>query len=185
MTTSPTADPCINTILDLYGKNLEYAQKLVADLPADKWAFWPAPKMNHAAWVIGHLARTSDLAASLIDGKPTVHPEIWMTLFGPVSQPTDDASVYPAGAELLAELEKAHARLTQAMTKADLSVLDQPPALERLRGRFPTLRPFIFHVMLTHEMVHLGQLSAWRRVQGLPGVLGGIAPTHTPAKAGS
>jgi hypothetical protein len=157
---------------DLYAKNLDYAHKLTDELPAEKWAVQPAPGMNHAAWVIGHLARTSDFAATLIDQQPAVLPENWTTVFGPVSTPSADASIYPDGKALLDALDSAHQRLAGALQKQDLGILDQPPSVERLKSRFPTLRLFVTHVMLTHEMLHLGQLSAWRRVQGLPGVLG-------------
>jgi hypothetical protein len=30
----------------------------------------------------------------------------------------------------------------------------------------------ITNLLLSHAMLHLGQLSAWRRLNGLPGVLG-------------
>lgn len=176
------ADKQLQVSIDLYAKNLEYAQKLTADLPADKWAVQPAPGMNHAAWVIGHLARTSEVVASLLDKQPATQPENWQELFGPVSIPVADASAYPAGEILLDALEAAHKRVTAAIHAVDLAILDEPPAIARLVSRFPTLRPFVTHVMLTHEMLHLGQLSAWRRVQGLGGVLGGKAPAAT-AKA--
>lgn len=171
----------LQVTIDLYAKNLEYAQKLTAELPADKWTFQPAAGMNHAAWVIGHLARTSDVVGSLLDKKPAAQPENWQHLFGPVSVPVADASAYPAGEVLIGALEAAHSRVTGALQAVDLAILDQPPTIERLVSRFPTLRPFVTHVMLTHEMLHLGQLSAWRRVQGMGQVLGGKSPA-TAAK---
>jgi hypothetical protein len=29
----------------------------------------------------------------------------------------------------------------------------------------------LLHLITTHPMLHLGQLSAWRRAMGLPGVI--------------
>jgi hypothetical protein len=158
------------TILELYARNLDYARRLTADLPADKWAYQPAPKMNHAAWVIGHLARTADLTGALLLDEQTSVPTSWMDLFGPTSTPSPDASIYPDGRTLIDALEAGHARTVAAVNKADLSILSQPPKLERLKPRFATLSIFVGHAMTTHEMVHLGQLSAWRRAQGLPAV---------------
>lgn len=43
----------------------------------------------------------------------------------------------------------------------------QPTPLEAVRGFLPTLGESFVFVMAAHENVHLGQLSAWRRVQGM------------------
>ena len=42
------------------------------------------------------------------------------------------------------------------------------PMLELL----PTAGDLLAHVLTTHATMHLGQLSAWRRLKGLPAVLG-------------
>ena len=39
--------------------------------------------------------------------------------------------------------------------------------MEDIRGFLPTLGDCFVFVMAAHENMHLGQLSAWRRVQGL------------------
>lgn len=160
----------LEIMLDLYGKNLDYALRLTANLPQEKWAHQPAPDMNHASWVIGHLARTSDVVGSMVDGKPSAQPENWGELFGPASKPSPDASTYADSATLLAALKTAHERVINALKTADAAVLYQPPAMERLRSRFPTTMSFVTFAMLSHESIHLGQLSAWRRVQGMPSV---------------
>jgi hypothetical protein len=36
----------------------------------------------------------------------------------------------------------------------------------------PRMADFVAHLMTTHAASHLGQLSAWRRLRGLPAVLG-------------
>jgi hypothetical protein len=42
-----------------------------------------------------------------------------------------------------------------------------PTPLEAVRGFLPTLGDCFVFVMAAHENMHLGQLSAWRRIQGL------------------
>ena len=43
-------------LLHTWSLNLGYAKRLVADIPDGAMALQPAPGMNHAAWVLGHLA---------------------------------------------------------------------------------------------------------------------------------
>lgn len=160
----------LEIMTNLYGKSLDYAQRLTADIPKDKWAYQPAPGVNHASWVIGHLARTSDVVGSMLDDKPHAQPQNWAELFGPVSKPSPDATIYSDSTTLRTALVESHQRVLDALKTIDLAVLDEPPAIERLRSRFPTALGFVTYAMLSHEMVHLGQLSAWRRVQGMPSV---------------
>jgi hypothetical protein len=42
-----------------------------------------------------------------------------------------------------------------------------PTPIEEVRGFLPTLGDSFVFVMAAHENMHLGQLSAWRRVQGM------------------
>jgi len=49
-------------------------------------------------------------------------------------------------------------------------LLDQAVVLERWQQFMPTAGIALPYLMLVHENTHFGQLSAWRRVQGLPSV---------------
>lgn len=156
-------------LLGLYAFSLRQAKKLTVDLPAEKWAHQPAPHMNHAAWVIGHLAASGDTLIVLLGHQPTT-PENWQQLFGIFSEPVSDASVYPEPAQLLAALEKTHAKLAEIVPQVSDETWQSRPALEPLAEHFPVLGPFAALILGAHESFHLGQLSAWRRVQGLPRV---------------
>ena len=149
-------------------RNLDYARRLVADLPQDQMAVQPQPAMNHPAWVLGHLARTTDFAASFFGVAPAV-PKAWEELFKGGSKPTSTAA-YPDKATLLQTLEGGHARVAEALRKAGPAALEQPPSNPKLCTRFPTTAHAVVHILIAHENMHLGQLSAWRRVQGLPAV---------------
>jgi hypothetical protein len=43
----------------------------------------------------------------------------------------------------------------------------EPTPIEEVRGFLPALGDSFVFVMAAHENMHLGQLSAWRRVQGM------------------
>jgi hypothetical protein len=155
-------DPLLHT----WNLNLGYAKRLVADIPDDKMAVQPAPGMNHAAWVLGHLACTADMLAAMIVAKP-VCPADWASRFDWNSSPSSDTSRYPSKATLLQALEEAHAQIAAALPNVPESRWSETTPLEAVRGFLPTLGDCFVFVMAAHENMHLGQLSAWRRVQGM------------------
>ena len=160
----------IEALLVVYGKNLDYTRRLVADIPDTKACTQPSPKspMNHAVWVLGHLALTADSYGAQL-GLPATAPKEWPAMFGGASKPTDGAGC-PAKTALLKALEEGHARVAEAVRGKDAAFWQTPPADEKRRQRFPTMGHFLVHILVNHEAIHLGQLSAWRRVQGLPSV---------------
>ena len=106
-------------------------------------------------------------------GIETRCPEEWHKLFGPGSVPSTDRSVYPIKAELLAALTAGHERISEASTKADPASMAEkhPVAFPFLLQWMPTKGDLLSHLMTTHAAGHLGQLSTWRRINGMPSVL--------------
>ena len=156
----------LSPLIHTWNLNLGYAKRLVADIPDDQMAFQPAAHMNHAAWVLGHLACTADMLASMIDAKP-VCPPVWTSLFDWNSKPSSDASQYPAKSVLLKALEDSHSGIAATLPNVPETRWSEPTPIEAVRGFLPTLGDSFVFVMAAHENMHLGQLSAWRRVQGM------------------
>jgi hypothetical protein len=153
-------------LLHTWNLNLGYAKRLVADISDERMAFQPAAHMNHAAWVLGHLACTADMLGAMIGVQPVCPPE-WVAHFDWNSSPSGDASLYPAKAVLLKALEDAHAGIAAALPSVSETRWSEPTPIEAVRGFLPTLGDSFVFVMAAHENMHLGQVSAWRRVQGL------------------
>jgi hypothetical protein len=149
--------------------NVEYGKKLVADLSDEQMSVQPAPGMNHAAWVIGHLTFVADSMIRVWD-QPFAIPKEWGELFNLSSQPIADRSRYPSKAELLPAYEKAYERLMAAVAAAPPEAFDREFPNPKLRSVLPTVGVAMTHILTSHHGLHLGQLSAWRRAQGLPGV---------------
>jgi hypothetical protein len=154
----------------LFEQNLGYARRLVADLRDDQMTAQPVDGcvMNHAAFVVGHLAWVCDVGVTLLGESAAIDPG-WRDLFSLTAKPVADRSVYPAKAILVQALEDAHTRLVRVALAATPGALQQLPP-ERFRSRFPTVAHVLLHMLTNHEAVHLGQLSAWRRASGLPAV---------------
>jgi hypothetical protein len=134
--------------------------------------------MNHAAFILGHLAWTCDQGVNLLKesvpaatalGDSSWNDAKWKELFAINAKPSLDRKVYPSKEALLAALEDGHKRFATAMRGVNAEVMAQP-APERMRARFPDLGHLLVALLTSHEASHLGQLSAWRRALGLPPV---------------
>jgi uncharacterized damage-inducible protein DinB len=147
--------------------NSAYAKKLVADIPDDQMAAQPAPGMNHAAWVLGHLTFVADSMIRVFD-QPFSMSKEWIELFNLASKPTAERARYPSKAELWDAYEKAYARLTAAVEAASSESLAREFPNPKLRTMLPTVGVAMVHILTSHHALHLGQLSAWRRALGMP-----------------
>ena len=158
----------IKSVLNTYAFNLTYARMLVADLDAPQMTLQPKPGMNHPAWVLGHLALSSDFACNMLGLEPKL-PNDWNEKFGMGSKPTAGGD-YPDKDTLLSSLDEAHQRLATALEAADSATLDSQTPNEEFRRVMPTIGDGLVFLATGHECAHLGQLSAWRRASGLPSV---------------
>jgi hypothetical protein len=157
-------------IFPVFSLNLTYANRLAADIAEEQMCLQPVAgrMMNHPAWIIGHLAWVADNGVVFL-GLERATPAEWKELFAPSSKPLPERERYPAKPVLLRALADAHLRLADTVTKAAPEVLAGLPP-ERMRRAFPTVKHALAGLMTSHESVHLGQLSAWRRAMGLPSV---------------
>ena len=160
----------LETVLRTHDFNLFYARKLVDGIDESTRADQFAGLTNHPAWILGHLTTTAGLGTSLL-GITLDHPEVYKELFMPGKKPVSDPSVYPQLSELIERLAAAHQILAKAVSEADPGVLSRPLPVQGLAKAFPTIGDGLTFVMTSHEAVHLGQLSAWRRAKGLPSAL--------------
>ena len=162
----------IDGLLFCWEKNRDYGHRLVADLNDQQMVLQPAPAdsapTNHPAWVFSHLNAYLPVVESLIRGVSFADPKLHR--FGMDSQPEADASIYAPRDELMAEYEKGHRQVADLLVAADDSLFDQQVNLDRWQTVMPTLGLALPYIMMCHENMHLGQLSTWRRVQGMPSV---------------
>ena len=150
----------------LYGFNLRVARAMVDDLTPEQMVEQPHGVVNHPAWSLGHLVMTADGLAGLLGLDPEA-PEGWATVFATGGIPAGDPSLFPAKRELLDALASQHERVGAAVERADPAWFATPNPDERRRRRFPTVGDVAVFLMTSHEMLHLGQIAAWRRAMGL------------------
>jgi hypothetical protein len=130
---------------------------------------------NHPVFVFGHLALypTRTLSFAGLDGKALAAPAGWQELFaaGVACHDDPDGKIYPKLDVVSAQYLKATDAMIAMLEKADDKVLSAPTPDERMRERFPVAGAAIAFMMNNHTMMHLGQVSVWRRCFGLPSAM--------------
>lgn len=158
----------IEALLYSWTKNLEYGQRLLADVPEDKMVFQPAACMNHPAWAFSHMNIYHPVIVSLVQGRVFDDPK--EHTFGMKSKPLADAKAYPAKQQIIDAWTRGHQDVAAALRPAKAEVFEGPITLERWQKHFPSVGAILVYLMALHEATHLGQISVWRRVQGMPSV---------------
>lgn len=153
--------------------SLGYAQQLVADIPAEKFAHCPVPRVNHPAWCLGHLAIYAERTLDMIGRKDLASPDpAFDELFKAGTECVDQPGRYPSKDAITKRYLGRWEVVANALpTMPDEHCFEPNPAEGRMRELFPTLGAMIVFVCGTHHMMHLGQISTWRRLIGLGPVM--------------
>jgi len=163
----PPETPMLTSAFHVNQFLLGYCRLLSTDIADERLAEQPAAGVNHPAWILGHLAVTADSTGRLL-GQEQSLPQGWHKMFGPGSQLTTVRSDYPSKEELLSALEQCFARLRESAAAATPAQLATPTTIPRLRQGLPTTADVVAFLLTGHFGVHLGQLSTWRRLIGIP-----------------
>ncbi len=156
---------------------VSYAQRMASGISDETFARFPPAgerrvETNHPAFIYGHLSLypsriVSDLGgdASKIGPKPADEE-----LFSPAAKCVDDpdGSIYPDRQELLDRYFESMRVAIDALRSASDDQFRAANPNEKMRGKFATVGAMHGFYIGGHNMIHIGQLSAWRRVMGLP-----------------
>lgn len=135
-----------NILADSLQLGIGYAERLLKEVPAEQFARFARPggvvvESNHGAFVLGHLSLYPTRILEQLEGNA-----------GAVAPP---------------------ARFVEAFSKdalraaPDAAFSAPNPAGGRMAELFPTLGSMQAFYVGGHLMMHLGQMSAWRRMLGL------------------
>lgn len=174
MPTATDAPPSTATyIVACLRRTLGFADLLVKDIPADKFGHKPHPTMNHPAFIMGHLSlypnrifRMIGQPQHIIDEKPG-----WVELFQAGSPCVEQDGRYPAKDEIVAHYATGYNAAAAVVAQLPDEVFQRENPMEgRLKEVFPLVGMAANFLLNNHNMMHLGQISAWRRAMGLPSV---------------
>lgn len=157
-----------------------YSEALLKDIGPSSFARLPRAdgrviQTNHPAFIFGHLSLypAKMLQALGLDLGPAAVPESWEPVFKAGADCRDDpeGTIYPPMAQITSTYFAATDHLLSAVERLDDAILLTPVEDERARQFMPITGARINFILNSHVMVHMGQLSAWRRMMGLGGVL--------------
>ena len=155
--------------------SLGYAQNLLKDVPADKFArFAPGQDglidSNHPAFIYGHLSLYSPRVVEQLGGDASnlVPTDKFVELFSKDAKCIDDPDgiIYPAMDEITERLVAAQEAAIAAVASATDDALTAANE-NSMKERFTTVGSMMAFYLGGHFMIHMGQMSAWRRMMGL------------------
>lgn len=130
---------------------------------------------NHPAFVFGHL---SIYPASIVNqmgiGRCPANPPRFDEVFANGKPCLDDpnGSIYPAMEAITSHFfATTDAVITALETATDAHLSKPNPGEGRMKEFFPTVGDRAAFLLGGHAMLHLGQVSAWRRMMGLPSAM--------------
>lgn len=166
----------LESIQSLYDFNLKYAHGLVVDVGAEQMTVSPGKGLeNHPAWTLGHLVTAAGLTAKYLGAEYKISKE-WDDIFrrrGPGDPRTPVSTKYPTKIELLTALDLGHQEVIEELKKKPLSYF-QEETKWRFSEHMPTRGELVHFMCITHEAMHLSQLSSWRRAMDLPSALANL-----------
>lgn len=172
MTTTATAPLVVQTIVPAAELVLRYADQLVQTIPADSFARMPMKDLNSAAFNIGHLSIYGDRICGMLGRQDLVTPLPYSAdLFKAGAPCLDQPGLYPEKDVLVATFFERQRRAIEAFRgTTDAALAAENPAEGRFKEMFPTVGGAVAFLLGGHVAMHLGQVSAWRRVMGLGSV---------------
>ncbi len=147
---------------------LGYADKLIQSIPAEQFATMPRADLNSPAFCIGHLAIYAPMVAGMI-GRPEgiQTPDSYQDLFKMGAPCVATPGAYPSKAELIGHFVSGWTKVAEILPTVDDACFAAANPRQQMIERLPTLGAMVSFMALGHNMMHLGQISAWRRVMGL------------------
>ena len=161
-------------IADSLDLGLGYAERLIAGVSADRFARLASTgrssiQSNHAAFIYGHLSLYGPAIVNHLGVRASAAPASFEPVFSKDAKCLDDpdGKIYPAMDDVTGFFFDAYRQASAALRTADAGRLQQAnPTGGRMSELFPTVGSMLAFYAGGHLMMHLGQMSAWRRMMG-------------------
>jgi len=163
-----------NIIADTLQLSVGYAERLLKGVPADRFGRFAqvggtVVESNNPAFIYGHLSLYAPKVLQQIEHPAPGVPDHFEHLFSKDASCKDDVDgdLYPPMDEITTFFFEGHRMLAGALRATPNTTFEQAnPAEGRMKELFPTLGSVQTFYCGGHMMMHLGQMSAWRRMEG-------------------
>lgn len=162
-----------NIIADSLRLTLKYAEVLLKDVQPETFgrfavADGKAIESNHPAFIYGHLSLYAHQIMTQLGQTPADVPPAFAENFSKDSVCTDDSEGSLPDMQTITDyFFKSWNEVQEVLRATDDETFLQPTLSEGMKDRFPTLGSLHNFYASGHNMMHLGQMSAWRRMMGL------------------
>ena len=164
-----------NVMADSLELSVGYAERLLKDVTPATFARFASPggmpiESNHPAFVYGHLSLYGPRILTQLGQSGAAAPAEFDAVFSKDAKCVDDpsGSVYPAMSTVTDSFFGGYKAAVAALRAASDDAFQKPNPMEgRMASLFPTLGSLQTFYCGGHIMMHLGQISAWRRMMGL------------------
>lgn len=164
-----------NIIADSMDRSINYADQLLGGVTAARFARFATPGgetiiSNHPAFIYGHLSLYTAKIHQDLGLEPPKVPENFKPVFSKDAVCEDDpeGTIYPSMGSIVDFFFDSYRLTSTALRNADETAFGDPnPMGGRLLEIFPTIGSMHAFYGSGHMMIHLGQMSAWRRMEGL------------------
>lgn len=160
----------VESIVYAWDNQLNYMLALLADLSDEQMLLRPQGKMNHPAWIVGHVSIYHPIIVDLLAGRTFADAKDDEKFGFAGRGPVDDPAAYGSKQSMVERFADGHERVAQALLAAKPADFQRKPSLVRWATAYPTVEFMLPDLLLHHESLHIGQVSIWRRAAGLPGV---------------
>lgn len=156
----------VSAAAENYRFNSEFLTNSVKDLSSEEWFQRPEGKLNHVAWIVGHVVWARQRLLARL-GAEWAQPGLDVFARGVKLQ--EDAA-YPSRAALLKALEESQAALAGALEQVPVELLAKeagqgPPSADgKVSG--------VVNFLAMHESYHVGQAVYVRSWLGKPALMG-------------
>lgn len=156
--------------------SLAYAERMVTDIAPDKFSRFAivggsTVTSNHPAFVYGHLSLYACRIVEQLGGDATsIKPtDLYVEKFSHTATCVDDpdGTIYPPKDELVERVMTSYRAAVETLMNAEDSLFLVPNANEAMRAKFATNGSMQAFYIGGHFMIHMGQVSAWRRMMEL------------------
>jgi uncharacterized damage-inducible protein DinB len=156
--------------LALFRMNAALTKKAFADITEEQMRAQPGPGMNPPIWILGHLCFAWDGVLRLI-GQRSICSADFKRPFVPGSKLDGLPAELPSKTEMLAKFDEISERLLAELPKVDEAQWAKPNPSPFFTTELPTVLDMVSNLLFSHHMMHVGQLTVWRRLMGLGSVM--------------
>ena len=166
--TSETTTAIGTHLASSLGVGVWYARTLLTDVDPDTFAHMPMDTFNHAAFNYGHLALYPNKMLEMIDRTDAmIELPFRNDLYGAGVEYVEQDGRYQSMEVITKAFFDGHERLMEILPTVDPGIMARELPEGRAREMFSTVGNAVTFMSSSHTMMHLGQVSMWRRAMGL------------------